>query len=222
VPELQWTAYGPDALLFTFAARADEAAFRRSRALVQYLAQHPPPGLREVVPAFTTLLLVFDPARRADLPALGRDLARRLAEAADADLPPPARHTIPVVYDGPDLARVAQAHGLSPAEVVARHAAPVYRVHLLGFAPGFAYLGGLDPALHTPRLPTPRPRVPAGAVAIGGEQTGIYPLPTPGGWNLIGRTTAVLFEPARGHPGREESMFLLQPGDEVRFVEVPA
>lgn len=222
MPELPCTACGPDALLFTFAGRADEAAFRRSRALVQHLAQHPPPGLREVVPAFTTLLLLFDPARRAGLPALRRELARRLGEVTDTALPPPARHDIPVVYDGPDLARVAEARRLSPAEVVARHTAPVYRVHLLGFAPGFAYLGGLDPALHTPRLPSPRPRVPAGAVGIGGEHTGVYPLPTPGGWNLIGRTTAVLFDPARGQPGREDAMFLLHPGDEVRFAEVPA
>jgi inhibitor of KinA len=222
VPELQCTAYGPDALLLTFAARADDAAFRRARALVRALAQNPPPGLREVVPAYTTLLLLFDPGRRAELPALGHDLARRLGGVDAIDLPPPTRHVIPVIYDGPDLARLAAGHGLTPAEVIARHTAPVYRVHLLGFAPGFAYLGGLDPVLHTPRLPTPRPRVPAGSVGIGGEQTGIYPLATPGGWNLIGRTHTTLFDPSRGAAGHAETMFLLQPGDEVRFTEVPA
>ncbi len=217
-----WKPYGPDALFFEFAERADEAAFLRAQAIELELARQPPAGLVEHVPAFTTFLLIFDPSQRAALPALGPVLAKRFAEARPFDLPPPILKTIPVIYDGPDLPRVAEVHELSVAEVIARHTAPIYRVHLLGFAPGFPYLGGLDPRLHTPRLATPRPRVPAGSVAIGGEHAGIYPSASPGGWNLLGRTSLKLFDPERGKPGHEAAMFLLQPGDEVRFVEATA
>lgn len=219
---MTWKPYGPDALFFEFAKLADEAAFLRARAIVGELERQPPPGLVEFVPAFATILLIFDPSQRPDLPALGPVLAERFAKAQTSDLPPPTVRTIPVIYDGPDLSRVAEVHELSVSEVVVRHTAPVYRVHLLGFAPGFPYLGGLDPRLHTPRLASPRPRVSAGSVAIGGEHAGIYPFASPGGWNLIGRTTLKLFDPVRGQPGHEEAMFLLKPGDQVRFVKVTA
>jgi inhibitor of KinA len=119
-----------------------------------------------------------------------------------------------VRYDGSDLERVAQANQLSVAQLCELHAAPVYKVYMLGFAPGFPYLGDLDPRLHTPRLPAPRARVAAGSVAIGGEHTGIYSVETPGGWNIIGRTPVKLFDPAR----EDEAMFLLRAGDRVKFV----
>ncbi|HEV8198267.1 MAG TPA: 5-oxoprolinase subunit PxpB, partial [Gemmatimonadales bacterium] len=119
--------------------------------------------------------------------------------------------TIPVRYDGPDLAYVARETGLTEREVIRLHAEPEYRVYLLGFAPGFAYLGDLDPALVLPRRSAPRLRVPAGAVAIGGAQTGVYPLATPGGWHLIGSTSLKMFDPAR------EPAALLRAGDRVRF-----
>lgn len=122
---------------------------------------------------------------------------------------------IPVVYDGADLAEVAHLTGLTPDEVVARHVGGRYRVAFGGFVPGFAYLVGLDPVLVVPRLATPRTRVPAGAVAIGGEYTAVYPRTTPGGWRLLGRTEAVMFDPAR-----DDRPALLVAGDEVRFVEV--
>ncbi|HEX5960369.1 MAG TPA: 5-oxoprolinase subunit PxpB [Rhodanobacteraceae bacterium] len=118
---------------------------------------------------------------------------------------------VPVCYDGPDLDAVAAYAGLSRAEVIARHTAAAYTVAMLGFAPGFPYLLGLDPALHMPRREYPRTRVPAGSVAIGGAQTGIYPRELPGGWNLVGRTPLVLFDPLREPP------CLLAPGDRVRF-----
>jgi KipI family sensor histidine kinase inhibitor len=127
---------------------------------------------------------------------------------------PPRLVELPVLYggaDGPDLDAVAAQAGLSPAEVIERHAAGDYAVAMLGFAPGFPYLLGLDPALATPRLQTPRTRVAAGSVGIGGAQTGIYPRPGPGGWRIIGRTSAVLFDPGRSSPS------LLLPGDRVRF-----
>ena len=124
-------------------------------------------------------------------------------------------HEIGVRYggeDGPDLAAVAEYAGLSPRQVVERHAAGEYRVAMLGFAPGFPYLLGLDPRIAMPRLSTPRQRVEAGSVGIGGTQAGIYPRSGPGGWRIIGRTDAVLFDPARDPPS------LLAPGDRVRFV----
>jgi KipI family sensor histidine kinase inhibitor len=115
---------------------------------------------------------------------------------------------------GPDLADVARLSGLPEGEVVRRHAAPVYRVHFLGFTPGFPYLGGLDPRLATPRLDSPRARIPAGSVAIGGVQTGVYPVESPGGWRIVGRTPLRLFDP------RWPAPFLLAPGDGLRFVPV--
>ncbi|HEX9167224.1 MAG TPA: 5-oxoprolinase subunit PxpB, partial [Gemmatimonadales bacterium] len=126
--------------------------------------------------------------------------------------PEPGREwVIPVRYDGPDLEWVAARTGLNPDEVVRRHSARLYTVYLLGFVPGFAYLGELDPTLVLPRRSTPRQRVPAGSVAIAGAQTAVYPLATPGGWHLIGQTTLRLFDPEREPPA------LLAAGDTVRF-----
>lgn len=140
-----------------------------------------------------------------------RSLLPRLAGIPD----PPARLvTIPVRYggaDGPDLDDVARLTGLPAGEVIARHAAATYSVRFLGFTPGFAYLGPLDPSLVCPRLDRPRRAVPAGSVAIAADQTAVYPASTPGGWRLIGRTTQVMFDP------RREPMSLLAMGDLVRF-----
>ena len=119
-----------------------------------------------------------------------------------------------MTYDGPDLAAVAADTGLTVAEVIARHTAPAYTVGFIGFAPGFAYLIGLDPVLHVPRHASPRTRVPAGSVGIAGEFTGVYPRASPGGWQLLGRTNAALWDLARERPA------LLEPGVAVRFREV--
>lgn len=206
-------AYGPDAWLLRFADQPGEAAFQAMRAITHALAADPPAGLIEVVPGYTSVLVEFSPGT-ADI----GPLTRRLAKHLETPVEPGPIKDIPVIYDGPDLARVAEHTGLTVAELCARHAAPLYRVALIGFAPGFPYLEGLEPALHTPRLATPRPRVAAGSVAIGGSHTGIYSVPGPGGWNLIGRTDLRLFDPARVTPGREAEMCYLQPGDRVRFV----
>ena len=134
------------------------------------------------------------------------------------NLPNAAHHgrlvEIPVVYDGEDLAGVARRTGLAADDVIACHCGRDYRVWLLGFAPGFPYLGVLDEALHLPRRDTPRARIAAGSVAIAGAQTGIYPSESAGGWHVIGRTTAKLFDP------EADDAFLLHPGDTVRFVAV--
>jgi KipI family sensor histidine kinase inhibitor len=211
---MDWRFYGPDAVLIRFADRLGEETFQRSRALIAELDRHPPLGLIEFIPAFTTLLLEFDPATLPEIPAEMPGLLRRLERAAQHPLPPAKLHEIPVIYDGEDLERVAGNRKLSIEEVCALHSAPTYNVYFLGFAPGFPYLGDLDPLLHTPRLPSPRLRVAAGSVAIGGEHTGIYSVETPGGWNIIGHTSVVLFD----HNAEDNEAFLLRPGDRVRFV----
>jgi KipI family sensor histidine kinase inhibitor len=172
------------------------------------LAVRARPGLRSVL-----VQPAVDGANPADLGAL----ARAVAALPEGDSAPPAGRTVelPVVYDGEDLPEVAARTGLGVAEVVARHAAPEYTVGCLGFTAGFAYLEGLDEALHLPRRDSPRARVPAGSVAVAGDQAGVYPRPAPGGWHLLGRTSAAVFDEAADPPA------LLAPGDRVRFVPVP-
>lgn len=173
------------------------------------------PGVRDVVPAYHTVAVYFDPAEISRA-ALRSELERAL-EVVAGGAPPDesAPVEIAVTYggaDGPDLASVAAFASCSEEDVVRLHAASVYRVYMLGFLPGFAYLGSVDRRIAMPRLDAPRLRVPAGSVGIAGAQTGIYPCETPGGWRIIGRTSARLFDPAR----REPSM--LKAGDRVKFV----
>ena len=188
--------------------RADIARLHASLHAAPFL------GFQEAVPGYTTLTVYADPWRW-DAATLEAELRGRLGDAADIDLPPARLHELPVCYAGeyaPDLAWAARQTGLSEKEVVARHAGTEYRVELIGFAPGFAYLSGLDARLHLPRKASPRLRVPAGAVALAGGQTGVYPFAMPGGWQIIGRTRAALFETRREPPN------LLSSGDRVRFV----
>jgi inhibitor of KinA len=216
---MNWTPYGPHAALVRFADQAGDEAFARAGAIRAELERNPPEGLLEFVPGCTTMLLEFNAREVPDLGAAMPDILEQLQMASAGALPPAPVKEIPVLYDGPDLERVARAHDLTTAEVCRLHAEPVYKVRLLGFAPGFPYLGDLDARLHTPRLATPRLRVPAGSVAIGGQHTGIYTVDSPGGWNIIGHTPAKLFDPARRSPdGDDEAMFLLKPGDRVKFV----
>jgi inhibitor of KinA len=218
---MEWMPYGPNALLFQFAERLGDEAFERGRAIAVELEQRPPAGLIEFVPAFTTVLLEFDPHEVSDVREVASELAKRLERAASAKLPPAPVKEIPIVYDGPDLERVAESHQLSVAKVCALHSAPVYKVYMLGFSPGFPYLGDLDPRLHTPRLASPRTRVLAGSVGIGGEHTGIYSVDSPGGWNIIGHTPERVFDLARREvAGNDEAMFLLRQGDRVKFMPV--
>ena len=176
----------------------------RARALGRSLQAQPLPGQRECVPALTSVLVIFDP-QVTTVAALGHGLRRRLDEHA---LEPTREvHEIPVRYggpQGPDLAEVATRLGLAADEVVALHSGAEYEVEMLGFMPGFAYLGTLPDALELPRRATPRTRLPAGSVAIAGRQTGVYPAASPGGWHVLGRTNARLFDPARRPPGLED------------------
>ncbi|MBI4664656.1 MAG: 5-oxoprolinase subunit PxpB [Verrucomicrobia bacterium] len=218
---MKWTRYGPDALLFQFADHTGDAAFAQGRAIVAELERRPPPGLREFVPAFTTLLIEFDPEEVPEPSRIAPELAARFEAASQSELPPAPIKEVPLIYDGPDLDRVAQVCHLTTAEVCRLHSDPIYKVYMLGFSPGFPYLGDLDSRLHTPRLASPRTRVPVGSVGIGGAHTGIYTVESPGGWNLIGHTALRIFDPRRAGAGQPwEAMFWLRHGDRVRFVRV--
>jgi len=207
---------GDSALLVVLGEGMDPALVARVVGLAAHIREAGFSGVADVVPAYGSLAVFFDP-----LATNGEALANRLDLASQrfgthAPEPRAGRptHVLPVRYDGPDLAEVAERTGLSRAEVIRRHTDPTYDVHFLGFVPGFAYLGPLDAALVLPRRAAPRRRVPAGTVAIAGAQTGVYPLETPGGWHLIGHTEVVLFDPARDPPN------LLAAGDRVRFSPV--
>jgi KipI family sensor histidine kinase inhibitor len=169
------------------------------------------PGVLDVVPGYRTVLVTVAQPRQLQA------VVTSLPELPLPDLPSVRQRVVevPVRYDGEDLDEVARLTGLSVPEVVTRHTGPEYLVAFLGFTPGFPYLVGLDPALHVPRRATPRTRVPAGSVGLAGDQTGIYPRATPGGWQLIGRTDVVLFDPTRDPPA------VLAAGDRLRFVAVP-
>ena len=174
------------------------------------------PGIIEVIPTYRSLGIEYDP-----LVTSFEDLARRVREVASridsTPLPPPTRLSVPTVYGGtygPDLSSVAQHADLSESEVIRLHSQATYHVYMIGFTPGYPYLGGLPERLHTPRLSSPRLKVPKGSVGIGGSQAGIYPLESPGGWRIIGRTYLNFFDPRKNIPTP------IQPGDTVQFVPV--
>jgi KipI family sensor histidine kinase inhibitor len=193
----------------------DPALSARVRALEASLSRQPLPGLLEAVPTYRSLLVLYEPAATG-FAALATGLLERAAGARAA--PQTGRlHEIATLYggeEGPDLPEVARRYGLSESEVVALHASTEYTAFMLGFRPGFPYLGLLPEILALPRRSTPRVRVPPGSVAIAGRQTAIYPSASPGGWHLIGRTSLRLFDPGAELPA------LIAPGDRVRFVPV--
>nr|WP_199048423.1 5-oxoprolinase subunit PxpB [Dyella sp. ASV24] len=208
--DMQLEALAEDAWLLRLGETIDVAVNTRVHAAAALLRAHLPDV--ECVPAYASLLLRFD------LDAHKSDRLREMIEAALSNPSPPTNGTrevtVPVWYSdesGADLQDVATHARMSPEEVIARHSAPLYHVAMLGFAPGFPYLLGLDPALSMPRRNQPRTRVPAGSVAIGGLQTGIYPQALPGGWHLLGRTPMRLFDLEASAPS------LCQPGDRIRF-----
>lgn len=202
---------GDSAVLVTVGNSIDRVVSGRVHALAHTLREHRIAGVTDLVPAYASVAVHYDPL------VVTYDAVRAwLREATltnldDTRASAGAVVTIPVAYDGPDLPWVAEACGLSVAEVVARHSGVEYFVYMMGFAPGFAYLGDLDPTLNLPRRASPRPRVPRGSVAIAGAQTAVYPHDTPGGWHLIGTTDVAIFDPARDPPS------LLRAGDRVRF-----
>jgi KipI family sensor histidine kinase inhibitor len=217
---MDWSVepYGPRAWLVRFGRDLSGETMARALAVARALETKPPEGLREFTMGFGSVLLESQGDDEA-ADRWGRSVLPGMIEnwrVLDLDETAARTVEIPVVYDGEDLAEVSRLTGLGAGEVIARHSGREYRVWLLGFAPGFPYLGVLDEALHLPRRDTPRPRVAAGSVAIAGGQTGIYPAASAGGWHVIGRTAAKLFDPEAPDP------FLLRPGDSVRFLAVGA
>jgi len=206
---------GEQAWTVVLGETVDRMLHQRVTALAARIAAARLPGLVEIVAAYATVTVFFegDPEEiRRQLVALSHAPATSHRERSDAIS---TLHVIPVRYHGPDLTYVASQTGLTLDQIIERHASREYLVYLLGFVPGFGYLGDLDPSLVLPRRATPRTRVPAGSVAIAGAQTAVYPLATPGGWHLIGSTTTAMFDPAR------EPAALLKTGDRVRFEPVP-
>ncbi|MBI2163979.1 MAG: 5-oxoprolinase subunit PxpB, partial [candidate division NC10 bacterium] len=186
------------------------------RALAFALAAERIPGLVEVVPTYRSIGLEYDPLTLSfdEVEQRVREVATRIDPRV---LPAPKLVRIPTVYGGiygPDLPFVAEHAGLGEAEAIRLHSQPTYHVYMIGFTPGYTYLGGLPERLHTPRLQSPRLKVPKGSVGIGGSQTGIYPVESPGGWRIIGRTHLTLFDPAREVPTP------ILPGDTVQFVPI--
>lgn len=219
--EAEFEAIADNALVLRIGDRIDLRTNARVHALCKRIRAQRPVWLQDLVPTYASVGVFFDPL------LIGADALKAWLHATldglsiDTELTAVSTRTVsvPVVYGGeagPDLESAAAELGLPPAELVKRHAAGEYTVAMIGFAPGFPYLLGLDPALALPRLATPRTSVPAGSVGIGGTQTGIYPRESPGGWRLIGRTPLVLFDPLRDEPA------LLAPGDRVRFVAMDA
>lgn len=209
-----------DAWLIELGDAIDDGANARAHALAAAIRTAAPRWLRDVVPAYASLGVFFDD-RLVGAFEVRAWLLRAWAALPDRSTADSTARIveIPVLYGGdagPDLASAAAELGLDPHTLAQRHAAALYRVAMIGFAPGFPYLSGLDPALALPRLATPRTLVPAGSVAIGGAQSGIYPRGSPGGWRLLGRTPMHLFDPRRDPP------CLLAPGDRVRFRAIDA
>jgi KipI family sensor histidine kinase inhibitor len=212
--------FGDAAFVLAVPAAPDTVAAGRVRRLARAIASAAPPGTTDVVASADRVTVAYDIGRVGDVREFAAALAA-VAAGVDADgaAEPVARHEFPVHYggvDGPDIGDVAAHFGGDAAAVARLHAGADYVVEALGYVPGFAYLAGLPAELATPRRATPRPRVAAGSVGIGGARTGVYPFATPGGWHLIGRTTAALFDVTRAPPS------LLAVGDRVRFVGVTA
>ena len=198
---------GDTALLAELGTRLDTALNTRAIALAAALKKRR--DVRQAVAGYASVTVHFDP-EQTTYEALGAAV-NRLANRKPPMEEPGRLHRIPVTYDGPDMEAVAEQLKLSPAKIVELHTRPIYRVFLVGFVPGWAYLGPLDEALELRRRQVPRMQVPPGSVAIAGRQTGIYPLPTPGGWHLIGRTSVKLFLPDSDPP------CLFRAGDRVKF-----
>ena len=204
---------GDQAVSIEFGDSIDPKINQKVLHLFDRLRARPVSGIKDLIPSYRSLLIQYDPLilskekletfLRQQLPGLGQVIS-----------PMGRIITIPVCYGGsfgPDLPEVAEYHEMTPSEVIALHSAVTYRVYMIGFSPGFPFLGGLDPRLHTPRKKSPREKVPAGSVGIANQQTGIYSLDSPGGWRVIGRTPLRLFDLSREEP------LLLEAGDRVLF-----
>lgn len=207
---------GDRGLLVEFSAEIDLETNQKIHAFCRLLEDDLPEGIVEIIPSYRSLVLVYEPLV-VDMPKLQEKLVILYGDVESATDLNAEIVEIPVCYGGEfgeDLEYVATHNGLSVDQVISIHSGTLYPVYMIGFTPGFPYLGGLSEKLHTPRLATPRTLVPAGSVGIANNQTGIYPIDSPGGWQLIGRCPYKLFDPLRSNP------FLVKAGDQLRFIPV--
>ena len=207
---------GDRAIFVEFGDAIDPQINRRARNLALVLQKEGIPGVIETVPAYRSLLVYFEP-RQINARQLRETLYQLAQSPGEGELRKPRLIEIPTAYGGeygPDLEFVAAHNSLSTPEVVRLHAGTPYLIYMIGFIPGFPYLGGISSKIAAPRLATPRVKIPAGSVGIAGRQTGIYPAESPGGWQLIGRTPLKLFDPGREPPA------LFQAGDYLRFTSI--
>jgi inhibitor of KinA len=218
-------ASGDSVIVVEFEERIDPIVNDRTIACAGALQRAAIAGVRDIVPTYRSVAIYFDPLRTNGAVLMARaeqeaELASRQADSADpsgSPVAPSQTVRIPVCYGGelgPDLAEMAAFAHMDEAEVVRTHATSTYRVFMVGFVPGFAYLGIVDERIAMPRRASPRLRVPAGSVAVGGVQTGVYPMETPGGWQVIGRTPLKPYDPQRADP------FLMKAGDAVQFYPI--
>lgn len=215
-PNPQYRLMGDRSLLVELGNEIGPEINQHVRCLYLALQTAPLEGLTDTMPGYRSILLVFDPLKLT--PTLIQAHVDGLLQEMDpASLPEPETHRVPVVYGdeyGPDLTMVADYHQTTPEAIIQRHTATHYRVYMIGFTPGFPYMGQLPQNLVTPRRDIPRTAVPPGSVAIAEEQTGIYPVQSPGGWQILGFTPLRLFDPARHPPA------LIHMGDRVRFYAI--
>ena len=207
---------GDRGLLVEFSAEIDLETNQKIHAFSKSLDNPLPEGVIEIIPSYRSLVLVYEPLV-VDLQELKKILTSLYRDLESTPISNPEIVEIPVCYGGEfgeDLEQVADHNGLSAEEVIRIHSETIYPVYMIGFTPGFPYLGGLSAKIHTPRLATPRTTVPAGSVGIANNQTGIYPIASPGGWQLIGRCPYKIFDPLRPNP------FLVKAGDHLRFIPV--
>jgi len=207
---------GDCGLLVEYGDAIDPEINWKVRAIAIAMAKDMPTGILEYIPTYRSIIVMYDPASTT-ASKLKQDLLMLENRLSGIEIPPPETTEIPVCYGGdlgPDIDFVAKTHNMTVDDVIRIHSEPYYQIYMIGFTPGFPFLGGLPESLHTPRLETPRSLVPAGSVGIANQQTGIYPIDSPGGWQLIGRTPVKLFDPKRENP------FLLKAGDRLTFKSI--
>lgn len=215
IPEPRFLTAGDRALLVQYGKEINEINNDCVSQLAAWLEEQSVEGIQELVPTYCSLMVCYDPSV-----ITYHKLVQRLKGFKPQDLGNAKGEKriweIPCVYDGEDLASMEELCQLSKEEIIELHSGRDYRIYMLGFLPGFVYLGGLDERIHAPRLDSPRTAIPAGSVAIGGGQTGIYPIASPGGWRLLGRTPLKLYDPERSEP------ILCKAGEYIRFVPITA
>ncbi len=216
MPDIRILTAGDSALLIEFGKEINPETNRKITAIVQLMREQHIEGIVDVIPAFCSLLINYDP-RVLSYEELKERMENLLKMETKTETTRKRIFEIPVCYGGeygPDIDNIAEHAGLSVNEVIKIHSSKDYLIYMLGFLPGFTYLGGLDERIHTPRLASPRLTIRAGSVGIGGSQTGIYPLDSPGGWQLMGLTPVRTYDPERQTP------ILVEAGDYIRFIPI--